>query len=252
MARIALEQGCNAHLGHKQGCVGKVGTQRAQYVLCSVSALHKTITWCALAPNMICSMPDFLVTLFQDVNQGVGLLIPSACGGVHAVPGPPLHLWGVLWVLCRFAAETDPAVRGRTAAGITKMRELCEAALTAAGLHATEGGKLWSQYRQVVHVLTQSPRAASCAVTRHANGRSTCASVSHAFAACPCASFQANGRGLCACVHLIDRLLQHQHTCQACGSSAWTSFRWCECRSSGCLESAKAQACCSDHSTCTH
>ncbi|KAF5828241.1 hypothetical protein DUNSADRAFT_17991 [Dunaliella salina] len=35
-----------------------------------------------------------------------------------------------------FVAELDPAVRGRTPAGVGKMRELCEAALTAAGLHA--------------------------------------------------------------------------------------------------------------------
>jgi hypothetical protein len=49
----------------------------------------------------------------------------------------------------RFVAELDPAVRGRTPTGIAKMRELCEAALTTAGLHAAEAGKLWAQYRSV-------------------------------------------------------------------------------------------------------
>jgi hypothetical protein len=42
-----------------------------------------------------------------------------------------------------FVREFDPEVTGCTAAGIKKFRELCEASLTAAGLHVTEAGRLW-------------------------------------------------------------------------------------------------------------
>ncbi|KAG1673451.1 hypothetical protein FOA52_002217 [Chlamydomonas sp. UWO 241] len=46
-----------------------------------------------------------------------------------------------------FVREFDPEVTACTAAGIKKFRELCEASLTAAGLHVTEAGRLWAIYR---------------------------------------------------------------------------------------------------------
>lgn len=50
-------------------------------------------------------------------------------------------------LLPRFVLEFDPEVQERSAAGIKKMRSLCEAALTAVGLHVTDGGRLWAIYR---------------------------------------------------------------------------------------------------------
>lgn len=38
-------------------------------------------------------------------------------------------------------------MRGLTPEGLSKMRALCEEALTAAGLHVAEGSKLWALYR---------------------------------------------------------------------------------------------------------
>lgn len=46
-----------------------------------------------------------------------------------------------------FVQECDPMVRDCLPAGISKARNLFERALTAAGLHVTEGTKLWEAYR---------------------------------------------------------------------------------------------------------
>lgn len=50
-------------------------------------------------------------------------------------------------MLCRFVGELDPEVVARAPAGLARMRDLCERALTAGGLHVTEGGKIWEVYR---------------------------------------------------------------------------------------------------------
>ncbi|XP_077224013.1 EMBRYO DEFECTIVE 140 isoform X3 [Tasmannia lanceolata] len=47
-----------------------------------------------------------------------------------------------------FAQENDQAVAHCTPAGILKMRDLFERALTAAGLHILEGNKIWEAYRE--------------------------------------------------------------------------------------------------------
>ena len=47
----------------------------------------------------------------------------------------------------RFAKELDPEVSARSPEGLARMRELCERALTAGGLHVAEGGRLWGAYR---------------------------------------------------------------------------------------------------------
>ena len=45
-----------------------------------------------------------------------------------------------------FFLEFDPEVCSKSSAGLKKGREVCEAALTAAGLHVTEGGKIWDAF----------------------------------------------------------------------------------------------------------
>lgn len=47
-----------------------------------------------------------------------------------------------------FVQEFDPLVRGCSADGISKARNLFERALTAAGLHFTDGYKIWELYRE--------------------------------------------------------------------------------------------------------
>lgn len=47
-----------------------------------------------------------------------------------------------------FVQEYDPSVRDRSATGISKARNLFERALTAAGLHVTEGHRIWELYRE--------------------------------------------------------------------------------------------------------
>ncbi|ONI36460.1 hypothetical protein PRUPE_1G586100 [Prunus persica] len=47
-----------------------------------------------------------------------------------------------------FVQENDPSVRECSPAGILKARDLFERALTAAGLHVSEGSKLWEAYRK--------------------------------------------------------------------------------------------------------
>lgn len=46
-----------------------------------------------------------------------------------------------------YVQEHDPLVRGCSPAGITKARNLFERALTAGGLHVSEGSKIWEAYR---------------------------------------------------------------------------------------------------------
>jgi hypothetical protein len=47
-----------------------------------------------------------------------------------------------------FVQENDPSVKECSPAGISKARDLFERALTAAGLHVSEGNKLWEAYRE--------------------------------------------------------------------------------------------------------
>lgn len=47
-----------------------------------------------------------------------------------------------------FVQENDPSVKDCSPAGISKARDLFERALTAAGLHFSEGNKLWEAYRE--------------------------------------------------------------------------------------------------------
>ncbi|OEL30980.1 Squamous cell carcinoma antigen recognized by T-cells 3 [Dichanthelium oligosanthes] len=47
-----------------------------------------------------------------------------------------------------YVEEHDPSVSQCTPAGLSKMRDLFERAITAGGLHVTEGSKLWAAYRE--------------------------------------------------------------------------------------------------------
>ncbi|KAL6178887.1 hypothetical protein ACLB2K_050404 [Fragaria x ananassa] len=47
-----------------------------------------------------------------------------------------------------FVRENDPSVKEASPAGISKARDLFERALTAAGLHVSEGSKIWEAYRE--------------------------------------------------------------------------------------------------------
>ncbi|VFQ84839.1 unnamed protein product [Cuscuta campestris] len=47
-----------------------------------------------------------------------------------------------------YVQEHDPLVRSCSIDGISKARNLFERALTAAGLHVTEGGRIWELYRE--------------------------------------------------------------------------------------------------------
>jgi squamous cell carcinoma antigen recognized by T-cells 3 len=43
----------------------------------------------------------------------------------------------------------DPEVTAHSPAGAVAFREAAEEALTAAGLHVSEGGRVWAAYRRV-------------------------------------------------------------------------------------------------------
>lgn len=57
----------------------------------------------------------------------------------------------------KFVQEHDPAVHECSPDGILKARSLFERAITAAGLHVTEGSKIWEPYREfelaVLHTI---------------------------------------------------------------------------------------------------
>lgn len=48
---------------------------------------------------------------------------------------------------CRLAKELDPEVSARAPEGLARLRDLCERALTAGGLHVSAGSQLWEAYR---------------------------------------------------------------------------------------------------------
>ncbi|KAA8536632.1 hypothetical protein F0562_029110 [Nyssa sinensis] len=56
-----------------------------------------------------------------------------------------VSLW---WDYLNYVREYDPSIRECSPAGILKARNLFERALTAAGLHVTEGSKIWEAYRE--------------------------------------------------------------------------------------------------------
>jgi hypothetical protein len=52
-----------------------------------------------------------------------------------------------------FIQERDESVSQCTPEGVEKIRTLFERALTAAGLHVVDGGKLWAAYREFEQAL---------------------------------------------------------------------------------------------------
>ncbi|KAM7481993.1 hypothetical protein LguiB_006576 [Lonicera macranthoides] len=55
-----------------------------------------------------------------------------------------------------FVKEHDPLVRGCSPEGTSKVRNLFERALTAAGLHVAEGSKTWEAYREFEQAILQT------------------------------------------------------------------------------------------------
>ncbi|KAI6701774.1 hypothetical protein NL676_016098 [Syzygium grande] len=55
-----------------------------------------------------------------------------------------------------FVQENDPSVRECSVVGVSKARNLFERALTAAGLHVTEGNKIWEAYREFEQAIYQT------------------------------------------------------------------------------------------------
>lgn len=58
-------------------------------------------------------------------------------------------------------------MQARSTAGLKRLRDLCEAALVAAGLHITEAGKLWGAYRsgqgyRLLHLLGSFCQQRAC------------------------------------------------------------------------------------------
>lgn len=109
----------------------------------------------------------FIADLNERSPSTLSIVYPALTGAYVELTAIASHLQlPFVATLASFrscVAELDPTVRGRTPAGIAKMRELCEAALTAAGLHVTEAGKLWSLYRCVwravrMHLIQQVTR----------------------------------------------------------------------------------------------
>lgn len=55
----------------------------------------------------------------------------------------------LLWCdYVNFVQEHDPSISECSPAGISKARNLFERAVTAAGLHVSEGNKIWEAYRE--------------------------------------------------------------------------------------------------------
>ncbi|KAL0357247.1 UNVERIFIED_CONTAM: Squamous cell carcinoma antigen recognized by T-cells 3 [Sesamum calycinum] len=85
--------------------------------------------------------------------------VSSGLEAFHAVErlyerGVSDYLSVALWcAYLNFVQEYDPSVRECSAAGISKARNLFERALTAAGLHVTEGCRIWELYREFEQAL---------------------------------------------------------------------------------------------------
>lgn len=74
-----------------------------------------------------------------------------------------------------FVQENDPSVRECSVVGVSKARNLFERALTAAGLHVTEGNKIWEAYREFEQAIYQTIDASDAAV------RIPCPFLAHGF-----------------------------------------------------------------------
>lgn len=61
--------------------------------------------------------------------------------------------------------EFDPEVSAKTGSGLKKFRALCESALVSAGLHVSEGSRLWAIYRGFEMALEEGG-AGGCAGRR--------------------------------------------------------------------------------------
>lgn len=82
-------------------------------------------------------------SLIGESSEKFSAIVEIYEKGVHEYLSVPL------WCdYLNFVQENDPMVRQCTHDGVSKMRGLFEQALTAAGLHLTEGSKIWDSYRE--------------------------------------------------------------------------------------------------------
>lgn len=81
-------------------------------------------------------------------SESVSSIEPLYERGVHEYLSVPL--WSEY---LNFIQERDESVSQCTPEGVEKMRALFERALTAAGLHVVDGGKLWASYREFEQAL---------------------------------------------------------------------------------------------------
>lgn len=81
-------------------------------------------------------------------SESVSSIEPLYERGVHEYLSVPL--WSEY---LNFIQERDESVSQCTPEGVEKMRALFERALTAAGLHVVDGGKLWAAYREFEQAL---------------------------------------------------------------------------------------------------
>lgn len=65
-----------------------------------------------------------------------------------------------------FVRENDPSVKEASPAGISKARDLFERALTAAGLHVSEGSKIWEAYREFEQAILHTIDGTDTQVSR--------------------------------------------------------------------------------------
>ncbi|CAA6660241.1 unnamed protein product [Spirodela intermedia] len=95
-----------------------------------------------LSPKMWIEWANDEITLHSSI-EAVPVIEEIYENGVHEYLSVPLWL-----DYLRFIEEHDQSVAQCAPAGVSKMRNLYERAISAAGLHVTEGSKIWDAYRE--------------------------------------------------------------------------------------------------------
>lgn len=85
----------------------------------------------------LCTRPEAVPAIEKLYERGVSdyLSVPLWCDYLN------------------FVQEYEPSIRECSAAGVSKARNLFERALTAAGLHFSEGSKIWEAYKEFEQAL---------------------------------------------------------------------------------------------------
>ncbi|GKV31604.1 hypothetical protein SLEP1_g40281 [Rubroshorea leprosula] len=89
----------------------------------------------------------------DEASHSSGPVIPAVIENLYE-RGTSDYLSVSLWCdYLNFVREHDPSVRDYSPNGISKARHLFERAITAAGLHVTQGNKIWDAYREFEHSI---------------------------------------------------------------------------------------------------